>query len=63
MYFRADDRFDSFKSVTPTTFSCRDLDKCLFGTLGFYFYDLELYTKLIDITIDGYGERIVKVLI
>ena len=36
---------------------------CLIGTLELYFNFLGPNTKLLDLTIDGYGERNVKILI
>ena len=53
-----------FQTINATSSSCQERWKiCLVLNLRLYFEDFESGTKLLDLTIDGYGEQIVKILI
>ena len=54
----------AFRAIQSTSFMCDQWDLCLFGTLELSFsQDFQTGNKLLEMTIDGYGEQIVKILI
>ena len=53
-----------FQTINATSSLCQEeLMICLVVNLRLYFNDFKSGAKLLDLTIDGYGERIVKILI
>ena len=53
-----------FIQNNSTSFTCRNEDLCAFVSLelSFYDFDHEIVNDVLDMTIDGYGKQIVKIL-